>query len=510
VLFIFPIAILASFASAYWPVFLILEHQWSTGDNSYAYLIVPLFLYLLWERKDRLRFGEFSWNIWGLAPIALSILLILVGELGSMLTLLFSGLWGCMVGLAILLYGKRTRFLLFPLLILFFIVPLPPFINRMLTFKLKMVASSLSVEMSRAVGMTVFQEGNIIDLGVDKLQVTDACSGLRYFMSMILMSLLIGYYFVRAWWCRGILLILVLPLSIFINAFRIWVTGILTVKGYKGLTQAFAHDLTAWVIFLIAGALLILVAIGLKKMEPYPGMQILSDPGEQRAWAVRPWIITAIVCVLFLGSGWAVRHVPSAFALPGRTSFEHFPDEIGKWKGERHYLSKAIMNSFWADDYVSAIYYRNEVKNRVYLLIPYYKYQTIQHTAHAPQSCLLGSGWTMLNSTDRWVKIGGGKRIRVRMMVMEKGGQKLLASYFFLGRGRVLTSPWWNKFYLIWDAFTKRRTDGALVRAELRVIPGQDIDDAYKILEGFISKLWVQLPRFVPSVEGHCCEVALF
>ena len=83
-------------------------------------------------------------------------------------------------------------------------------------------------------------------------------------------------------------------------------------------------------------------------------------------------------------------------------------------------------------------------------------------------------------------------------MILQKGSKKLLGSYFFFQRGRVLTSPWLNKFYIMWDAFTKQRTDGALVRAEIVVAPGQSMDDANRMLEGFVGEVYAILPAYVP------------
>ncbi|MEA1946782.1 MAG: exosortase, partial [Thermodesulfobacteriota bacterium] len=322
--YIFTLSIIACLFLAYWPVLHKMSIRWSAGDNSYCYLIVPLFLYLCWDglakrgikdyglrgkeegkeqraeskgqraegecfsdrgqrlevggkgwadRGDRLeaeghlpqtsnlkpqttegfasdlrpnvggfRFGEFSWSVWGLVPVILSILLIIIGEIGSVETLLYTGIWGCAVGMILVLYGRRIRYLIFPLGILLFIVPLPPFINRTLTFQLKLAASKLSTAMLRASGVSVLREGNIIDLGVSQLQVVDACSGLRYLMPLFLMALLVGYFFNKRAWQRAILILVVVPLSIFVNSIRIWVTGLLTVKGYQELAQSFFHD----------------------------------------------------------------------------------------------------------------------------------------------------------------------------------------------------------------------------------------------------------------------------
>jgi hypothetical protein len=116
--FLFPAAILLCFIIAYWTSYQKMSIRWSGGDNNYCYLVVPLFLYLCWDMRGAdkgkkvrrregekvrgssnaasggFRFEEFSWSIWGLIPIFFSILLILVGELGSVETLLYIGYLG--------------------------------------------------------------------------------------------------------------------------------------------------------------------------------------------------------------------------------------------------------------------------------------------------------------------------------------------------------------------------------------------------------------------------------
>jgi exosortase D (VPLPA-CTERM-specific) len=496
---VFPVVLLTVFVVSYWPAFQKLLIRWSSVDTNYCYLIVPLFFYLCWERRNIFRFRAFSWSPWGLLPILLSICLIFAGELGSVETFLYMGLWGCVFGLAVTLYGRRTRFLVFPFIVLLFMVPMPPFVNQLLTFNLKMVASKLSAEMLRAFGISVLLEGNILGIGATRLQVADACSGLRSLMSMIPMSLLIGYFFVKGWWRRMILLLMVVPLSIVANAFRIWVTATLTIKGHHELAQSFFHDFSGLLVFMIAVGGLVATALLLKKIGRGPIEASKTDPGARSIGPVLPLALVFILCILFVGSGWALKLVPSAHTCPQRTSFESFPMEIGEWKGKRRYLSEKILNSLWADDYVNATYYKEGFPNLISLLIPFYEYQGTRHTAHTPQTCLLGSGWTLFNSDERMVKVNPCREIKIMTMILEKGDTKLLGSYFFLQRGRVVTSPWLNKFYLMWDAFTRRRTDGALVRVEMTIVPGQSIEDAYVMLENFVSCLWANLAQYVPN-----------
>jgi len=174
--------------------------------------------------------------------------------------------------------------------------------------------------------------------------------------------------------------------------------------------------------------------------------------------------------------------------------------EITGWQGSRNYLSQKILDSLWADDYVNATFSKDGLPNTIYLLIPYYEYQGTRHTAHAPQSCLLGGGFELVQSSTRKVMVSPGKAINIGLLHLQKDDMQMLASYFFYERGRVITSPWENKLYLMWDAFRLRRTDGALVRVEITVPPGQNIAQAEKMLTDFIAGgLWPLLPVYIPN-----------
>ena len=84
-------------------------------------------------------------------------------------------------------------------------------------------------------------------------------------------------------------------------------------------------------------------------------------------------------------------------------------------------------------------------------------------------------------------------------MTLTKDDQHLLSSYFFLQRGRVITSPWMHKFYLLRDSLIRNRTDGALVRVELHMADNQSREQAKVELAAFIVLLWQILPDYVPE-----------
>jgi exosortase D (VPLPA-CTERM-specific) len=510
--FLVSVVFVGSWLSAFQKLFI----RWGSGDNSYAYLIIPLFLYICWENRHRFDFSHFRASPFALIPAILSAITMVAGELGSVETLLYIGIWLAFFSLGVFLYGMELRRLIFPWILLLFMIPLPPFINNMLTFNLKLAASALATQMLRLSGVSVLREGNIIDIGVEKLQVVDACSGLRFLIPMLLMALLVGYFFNKKKYSSLMLLLVVPPLSVLINGFRVYATALLLLGGHKKLADGLFHDFAGWVVFMAGGTFLLLFSFLLRKLERVSELRSKDRParsGERSPENLKDKgsffppkrsfqaLITAVLMmVIFAGSAWSVSGRSLEQGHPGivRTPFNEFPMTLGEWQGKRHYLSDEIMGSLWADDYVSALFRHPEQGSAIQLFIPYYEYQATGHTAHAPQSCLLGGGWAILSSDDRVVQLNE-ESITIRVMIMKKDEVKLIASYFFFQRGRVITSPWMNKAYLMWDALTRKRTDGALVRVELILAENKTLEDAFGELELFLGHLWPVLPKYIPE-----------
>jgi EpsI family protein len=202
--------------------------------------------------------------------------------------------------------------------------------------------------------------------------------------------------------------------------------------------------------------------------------------------------------VIFFISGIALSQPDLVIRSPKRQDFGTFPMKIGQWEGTRAYISEEMLRSLWADDYVCASFKKKGSRDVIQVFIPYYKYQQTQHTAHAPQSCLLGGGWTLISSYLYPIK-AQDSQMNVMVMFLEKGDQIMLGSYFFLGRSRVVTSPFKNKFYLLLDSLTKKRSDGALVRVELIPSDNETLTQAHGELAAFISQLWPVLHAYVPD-----------
>jgi exosortase D (VPLPA-CTERM-specific) len=498
--------LLGAFCLQYIPVFGNLVKRWR-GDFEFSIMVPFIFLYLTYTNRESLREVELRSSWVGLLVLSFSGVLYLAGQVGSTETLTYVSLWACLVGLCWLILGMPiTKALAFPFLILSFIVPLPYFLNNLFTFKLKLISSSLSVEMMRMIGISAYREGNIIDLGLTQLQVVDACSGLRYVYPLALMSLLFGYFFHKKFWERLVILLAAVPISVFSNALRIAITGYLSSKVSPETADSFFHGFSGWLIFMVS--LVFLVSLSWLIRTVKSGSEVDGETPGQRdrpprssfdLSGVKPSYLYAasILFILF----WAFNTaLSSAQIVPHRKAFQDFPLSMGSWVGEKTTLRKDILNFLWADDYMLGTFTHRTTGDVILLFVPYYEYQGTRHTAHAPVACLIGGGFAprerRMIERDFAHPFG---LVKIRQMLMEKNEDLLLSNYWFQQRGRVISSEYSNKWYLFWDSFAKQRTDGALVRIEMPLRKGQDVQEAQAVIDAFTRELLRILPDYVPN-----------
>jgi EpsI family protein len=189
---------------------------------------------------------------------------------------------------------------------------------------------------------------------------------------------------------------------------------------------------------------------------------------------------------------------PANSAVPARTSFAAFPMQLGAWEGSGLTLAPEVLRSLGASDYVHATYRNVESGNPLYLLVSWYAAQDGTNSAHAPTSCMLGSGWSVTGRSNLPARVGV-RDFPVGQILLEKGGNRIVANYWFEQRGRAVTNEFMNKWLLLWDALTMGRTDGALVRVEVLLKPGQDVDEGQLLVDDMVSRIVPLLPDFVPG-----------
>ena len=249
---------LALLVVAYFPVFKLLVIQWATDEDVGHGFLVPLVAgYIAWQRRETLLAIELKPAWWGLALVVWGALQAWVGLLGAELFLQRTSILITLVGLLLVVGGTAlVRALVFPLLLLPFMIPLPAVIFNQITFPLQLFASRVAEAVLEGIGIPVLRDGNILELASQKLSVAEACSGIRSLLSLTFLSAVYGYFFEKRTWVRWTLFIATIPIAIIANAGRVTITGILS-EIDTSLAQGFFHSLEGWIIFLIALAMLV-------------------------------------------------------------------------------------------------------------------------------------------------------------------------------------------------------------------------------------------------------------
>ena len=156
------------------------------------------------------------------------------------------------VGLILFLRGTQTLAeLAYPLLLLMFMIPPPGFIFQKLTFPLQFVASVLSENLLTACGYSVLREGNVLHLPGQTLNVVEACSGLRSLLSLSFLAQAYAYLFDRRPWMRVALAVVIIPIAVAANAFRIAASAVAGgVNPEWG--QGIYHEFAGWAVFVFS------------------------------------------------------------------------------------------------------------------------------------------------------------------------------------------------------------------------------------------------------------------
>jgi exosortase D (VPLPA-CTERM-specific) len=479
-------------------------------EYSHGILIPPIAAFLIWQQKDRLQPIPFEGSWWGVALVLLGGGLLVLGQFATIYALVQYAYLVTLYGLVLAFTGPRAfRLIAVPLLILAFMIPLPQFFLFNLSTKLQLLSSELGVWFMRLFGVSVFVEGNVIDLGGYKLQVAEACDGLRYLFPLMTLGFLMAYFYKGALWKRIVLFLSSIPITIIMNSGRIGTIGLMVERWGIGMAEGFLHQFQGWMVFMLSAGLLLgeialLNRIGHESgtWRELFGVEFPAATPNGAVLRSRPlpptFIAAGAVLVAFVLIALVLPR--PAEIIPSRESFAEFPMRLSGWTGQPQSLEGIYIDQLKLDDYLMADYV-NDSSQRINLYMAYYNSQRKGEAVHSPRSCLPGGGWQMRDFGQRelpGVQVGG-RALRVNRTVIELAGQRELVYYWFQQRGRIITNEFAVKWYLFWDAVTRHRTDGALVRIIAAVPAGADVSAADRTMTDFAAFIAPKLPGFIPN-----------
>ena len=233
------------------PVFPRLVYTWlNHADNSHGILVPLISLFFVWQKRGDLKAAKISSSNWGAFILSASMFLYLLGlasgtEIISRTMVVFS-----LIGLLLFNLGKEVvKILVFPLLFLLFMIPVPIASQSAVAFPLQLFATKISFFFIQALSIPVYQEGNMLYFAHAQLEVAEACSGIRSISAFTVLSVVFAYLLDKGWSRRIVLLASAIPLAMFTNIIRITGTGILAHFYGSRIADSFLHEFSGIVVF---------------------------------------------------------------------------------------------------------------------------------------------------------------------------------------------------------------------------------------------------------------------
>ncbi len=220
------------------------------GNSSHIFFVPLISAYLVWGRRAQLAPIQVRSSARGLALLLLGLALYILGRLGQVQLLSNLALVISLIGLVWFNLGEEAaRALRFPLLFLFFLVPVPDSLIKTVAFPLQLFATRVSAAIMGLLSIPVLREGNMLYFANTQLEVAEACSGIRSMMAFLMLGSLFAYL-VRGGAARRLLLVaLAFPLAVAMNVLRVTGTGVLAYRYGSEVAQGFLHEFSGLLVF---------------------------------------------------------------------------------------------------------------------------------------------------------------------------------------------------------------------------------------------------------------------
>jgi exosortase D (VPLPA-CTERM-specific) len=502
---VFVLAVCAVEIAGAWRSFSGMIGLWSNEEYSHAWFILPLAALIFIQRFRRARLGGSGAP--GVLWAMISTALILFGwATGSTTAVIYGALLGIIGFVWSSLGTEAMKTLMAPLVYLFFMVPLPMAFYISASAEMQLLSSKLAMVLISLFQVPASLDGNIIILASARLEVAEACNGLRYLFPLVSFAFLVSMLLEDRLWKKLLVVISSFPIAIILNAGRIAMIAVLLDRFDIDTSTGSAHAFEGFAIFFLCIVLLFLEVWFLLRIGSPRGRLVLSDllmfdRGVFRRLVTWPTPFTSLLAgsILLLGTSLVASLPVRTEVILARQPLALFPMEFKGWRGISQTLDRDSLETLGPTDYLLADY-TNEasIGGPLNVYIAYYASQRAAKLPHSPELCLPAGGWSIISQSIINVPLTDGGSIDANRVVIEKRGMRQVVYYWFEERGRHIASESSVKYYALRDALIDARTDGALVRI-VSPIHADDEAEADLMAAKLVADASVLLPSYVPG-----------
>lgn len=185
--------------------------------------------------------------------------------------------------------------------------------------------------------------------------------------------------------------------------------------------------------------------------------------------------------------------------IPTHKNLSVFPSTFNQWQGKDLPLGPDVLQLLGPGDFLFRDYMNSTQPDSVNLFMAFFSSQRTGDTIHSPKNCLPGEGWSAIESGHIWLKNRGQSKVQVNRYLVEAGEDRAVVLYWYQAHGRVVSSEYWAKFYLVADSIRMARSDGAMIRVFAPVQENGDTAEAQRRAVQFAQELVPLLDEYIPQ-----------
>lgn len=261
---------------AWWPTLVhLIGILWHVDVFAHGLVVPFVSLGLIWSRRELLKAAMLKFSVFGAGVLLAASALWLLGQLLDAALFGHIALVSALQGLVLLAYGTAVyRALLFPMLFLYFAVP----VGYEIVEPLQHLTARLVIGTLDLFRVEYVAEGVLIELSSGLYEIAEACAGVKFFFTSIVTGVLLAQLVFDSWKRRVMIVAVAVVLPIAANALR--VLGILLIAELTD--QSFAkgvdHIIYGWVFLSIVLFALVTFAYKVSDKKAAPASDGLAAP----------------------------------------------------------------------------------------------------------------------------------------------------------------------------------------------------------------------------------------
>jgi exosortase D (VPLPA-CTERM-specific) len=329
---------------------------------------------------------------------------------------------------------------------------------------------------------------------------------LRYLFPFLSLGVMAAYMYRGPLWQRAFIVAATVPITIVMNSLRIAVTAALVQAYGTDHAEGALHFFEGWVVFLFClvalfGVIALLARTATPRVNP---LDALTTP-DLPVTMPRPSRLTlapmAAGAFALIAAGYGLSQVATVESLitPERRDFDGILAEFGDdWSKEIRPIDPTVAEVLGADDTI--VVNLQSPEGAFYnLYMAYLDAQRDGRSWHSPRQCIPGGGWKIAKHTIQKTTTADGQPFSYNRMIIENSDNRQLVYYWYDQRGRKVANEFVMKFWLIVDAVTRKRSDGAMVRLITPITDELTIEEGDATLQSMQTRLQTFLPAYVPN-----------